>query len=161
MKKKINIPLIVATIAIWAIIVYTIAEAVWFNSDDLKIKSEAIEYNFDENKANIEHSEFEFEYLEKDPFKSTQRRKLVETEPIILSAKKVIIKEETPISFTVGGVVINGNSKNIVFNDQTNSHIIFLKEGDSYMGLRVLKVTKNQVEFLDTNTGNKLISQIQ
>jgi hypothetical protein len=159
-KKKINIPLILVTIIIWGIIVYSIAAAVWFNVEDEQKKETSLDYNFDK-KETSENSSFEFEYIEKDPFGSTLRKMVVESTTNQNPVKIEIKKEESVINFSVGGVVINGESKKIVFNDETNSNVVFLTEGDLYQGLKVLRVTKNQVEFLQINTGSKLVSQIQ
>jgi hypothetical protein len=160
MKRKINIPLILVTIIIWSIIIYSIVDAVWFNVEDKQINETSMDYNFDK-KETSDKSSFEFEYLEKDPFKSAHIEKRTEvitvTPPIIKEEKR----EEPIIRFSVGGVVINGTSKKIVFNDETNSDVVFLEEGDSYQGLKVIKVTKYEVEFLQLSTGNKLVSQIQ
>ena len=143
MKKKINIPLIFVTIIIWGIIVYSVAEAVWFNAEKEPIADNTENYSFDKPQESSLGSSFEFERIENDPFGLTQQKK----EPII--------------RFSVGGVLINGDRKKIVFNDETNSNVVFLKEGDSYQGLKVIKVTKKQVEFIQISSGNKLVSQIQ
>jgi hypothetical protein len=159
-KKKINIPLIFVTIIIWGIIVYSVAEAVWFNAEKESIADNTENYNFDKPKESSLGSSFKFESIEHDPFGLTQQIKTVDTikqTPV----KTEINQEESIIQFSVGGVLINGDRKKIVFNDETNSNVVFLKEGDSYQGLKVIKVTKKQVEFMQISSGNKLVSQIQ
>ena len=160
MKKKINIPLIFVTIIIWGIIVYSVAEAVWFSLEKDPIAEDTEDYNFDNKKENSSGFTFEFESIENDPFGSTQQKKIIDTIKQI-PVKNVIKQEEPIIQFSVGGVLINGDRKKIIFNDETNSNVVFLKEGDSYQGLKVIKVTKKQVEFVQISSGNKLVSQIQ
>jgi hypothetical protein len=161
MKKKINIPLILVTIVIWGFIIYSVAEAVWFNAEDDRIKDNAFENNLEKRNESTQNSIFEFEYIDKNPFASTHIEKKVNISTITQSTVKEFEREEPIIQFSVGGVVINGDSKKIVFNDNTHSNVVFLEEGDLYQGLKVIKVTKNQVEFLHLKTGDKLTSQIQ
>lgn len=160
MKKKINLPLILITIVIWGIIIYSIAEVAIFKVDDENREDFSTEQIGGEDKNEIKES-FEYDYLQNDPFTLTHRKEVIITAPNHLADKKELVKEQPIINFTIGGVVINGDKKNIVFNDQTNSNVVFLKEGDSYQGLKVVKVTKNQVEFLQVSSGYKLVSEIQ
>ncbi|MBE0539124.1 MAG: hypothetical protein IH620_05380 [Ignavibacterium sp.] len=160
MKKKINIPLIFVTIIIWGIIIYSVAEAVWFNAENEPITDNTENYNFYKPKENSFGSYFEFERIEHDPFGLTRGKKVLDTLKQI-PVKAEIKQEEPIIQFSVGGVLINGDRKKIVFNDETNSNVVFLNEGDSYQGLKVIKVTKKQVEFMQISSGNKLVSQIQ
>lgn len=160
MKKKINLPLILITIVIWGIIIYSIAEVAIFKVDDENREDFSTEQIGGEDKNEIKES-FEYDYLQNDPFTLTHRKEVIRTTPNHLADKKELVKEQPIINFTIGGVVINGDKKNIVFNDQTNSNVVFLKEGDSYQGLKVVKVTKNQVEFLQVSSGHKLVSEIQ
>ena len=160
MKKKINIPLIFVTIIIWGIIIYSVAEAVWFNAEKEPITDNTENYNFGKPKESSYGSYFEFERIEHDPFGLIQKKIVLDTLKQI-PVKTEIKQEEPIIQFSVGGVLINGDRKKIVFNDETNSNVVFLKEGDSYQGLKVIKVTKKQVEFVQISSGNRLVSQIQ
>lgn len=161
MKKKINIPLIVVTIIIWGIIVYTIAEVIWFNIDEENIENQEPDLEYEKKMGTFSDPIFLFEYIDRDPFVSVQKKKIEVKQNVAPTVTKEIKVEEPLIKYSVGGVVINGENKKIVFNDETNSNVVFLQEGDAYQGLRVLKVTKYEVVFLQITTGNKLVSQIQ
>lgn len=160
MKKKINIPLIIITLGIWGFILYSVVQAVWFNIDETKIETEPV---FSYNKNNKQYEDivdFEIEKLNNDPFNSTR----IETKEEIFSEVNEQIEPRfiyPPINFSVSGVVINGKSKKIVFNDNTHSNIVFLEEGDIYQNLKVIKILKNQVEFINLDSYKPITSTIQ
>lgn len=160
MKKKINIPLIIITIGIWGFILYSVIQAVWFNIDETEIENDPV-FSFRKNGNQPEDSmEFEIEKLSNDPFKSTINNSQDKMIPEITeSIEPQFINP--PINFSVSGVVINGTSKKIVFNDNTHSNIVFLEEGDVYQNLKVLKISKNQVEFINLDSRNQIIATIQ
>lgn len=161
MKKKINVILVFITIIVWIIIIYSISEVFLFNSKD-KENEKIIENDFNYNTKKISdlNQNFLFENLEKDPFISNNKSTIQKINKRV-QIKSEIKKEISTIKFFVSGVVINGNKKNIVFYDETNTKILFLNEGDIYNDIKVLKITKNQVELLQTNTGNKVVLSIQ
>ena len=161
MKKKINIPLIIVTIIIWGIIVYSISQTVWFNASEEKGEVMMDNDSFDLKKNISPPQPFVFELLEKDPFDLAYKKSVVEVKKIRIPIKLEAKREIPLIRFSVGGIVINGDRNKIVLNDETNSNVVFLKEGDLYQGLKVIKVTKNHVEFLQISSGNKLMSSIQ
>ncbi len=164
MKKKINIPLMVLTFIIWGIIVYSIAEAVWFGKENRGQEMTELVHGFEENHTATSPQEFEFEYLDNDPFSLSVKEKLkrnIESIPVSEPVQpKQVIEEET-IQFAVSGVVINSDSKNIMMKDITNNEIVFLKEGDEYRGIKVVKVQKDQVEFIKINSGKQITSKIE
>lgn len=164
MKKKINIPLIIITIAVWGIILYSIAEIVWFKQESTGDVGSGFITNYDENKIEGFSSEFHYKYLDKDPFKlktKVKTQKSIETKSLIKPVQNEQIVEDEWSNFTLSGVVINSGNKNIILNDHSNNEIIFLKEGEQYKGLKVAKVSKQQVEFIAVNSGKSIISKIE
>ena len=159
MKKKIHIPLLIFTVVIWGFVLYSFTEAVWFNVED----SENQERYSQKNNYKItprSSKEFEYENLDNDPFQSRVLKPHIEMAP----KEPEIIEQNIVnplINFSVTGVVINGTSKKIVFNDNTNLKVVFLKEGETYQDLHVVEITKKNVEFIQITTGDKLISPIQ
>jgi hypothetical protein len=112
------------------------------------------------NKQSKEYVEFEIEKLNNDPFNSTR----IEAKEEIISVEPEEIQTRftnPPINFSVSGVVINGDSKKIVFNDNTHSNIVFLEEGDIYQNLKVIRISKNQVEFINLDSHKAITSSIQ
>ncbi len=160
MNKKINIPLTLITIFIWGFILYNFTEALWLNAEpeEVKIEDGIISQNVE--KKNESDDEFQFHYLEKDPFNS-KVNKTFEINSDIVPTKPPEVKRENRINFTVTGIVINGDNKNIVLNDETNSNVVFLKEGQSYQGFKIVKVTKQEVELLHINSGDKIIAPLK
>ena len=160
MRKKINIPLIIITIGIWGFILYSIVQAVWFKIDETGSENEPV-FSFNKNVDRPSDSaEFEIEILLNDPF----RIKIIKPNQEIVSEITKPIEQRLvnpPINFSVSGVVINGTSKKIVFNDYTHSNIVFLEEGDIYQNLKVLKITKGQVEFINLDSREPVTSIIQ
>ncbi|QQS36978.1 MAG: hypothetical protein IPM56_03205 [Ignavibacteriales bacterium] len=160
MNKKINLPLILITITIWGLILYNFADAIWLKQNDAIIENK-IENSFsDKRDKPFPIKMFEYEILDQDPFgrKSAaivnDRREPIQTElPIINNYDR--------INFGVTGIVINGENKNIVLNDETNSKIVFLKEGDIYQGLKIHRVSKQQVELVHILSGEKIISHLK
>jgi type II secretory pathway component PulC len=86
---------------------------------------------------------------------------IIESDNKSIPVKTQIIKEEHRIKFIVTGIVINGENKNIVLNDETNSNVVFLKEGESYQGLKIVRVSKHEVELLHISSGDKIISPLK
>lgn len=160
MNKKINIPLTLITICIWGFILYSLAEALWMSDElnEVKIVDENISQKV-EKKTNGD-SEFEYYYLEKDPFNS-KVNKTIEINSNYIPNKPPVVKQESRIKFMVTGIVINGDNKNIVLNDETNSNVVFLKEGESYQGLKIIRVSKQEVELLHLSSGDKIISPLK
>lgn len=161
MKKKINIPLIILVTALWGFIIYSVAEVAWFNIVEQQIEEEANHIKLEDYSMNKSGNDFVFETLEIDPFSTTSNKETVKSSVNDQPIQKDIHLEEPIIEFGVCGVIINGNSKKIVFNDFTHSNVVFLEEGDIYQGLEVLKISKNQVEFLQISTSKKHFSTIQ
>lgn len=160
MKKKINIPLIIITLGIWGFILYSVVQAVWFNIDETEQENEPV-FNFNKKENQSEDSmEFEIEKLSNDPFKSTI---IKQQEEIIPEVTERIEQRFTDpqINFSVSGVVINGTSKKIVFNDNTHANIVFLEEGDIYQNLKVIEISKNQVEFFNLDSRKPITATIQ
>lgn len=141
-KNKLAIPLLVATVIIWGMIILKIVE--YFNSANDETMEVIVEDTFNfvphKNKETISPN-VEFTKLKRDPFLIPSKEL-----PKQDIAKPSAIETIVPLmNYKITGVVINDKSRLVILEDITNHTTEFLHEGEIYKEIKILKITSTKV----------------
>jgi hypothetical protein len=137
-------PLTIASVIIWGIILYNIIAYFTLPSDPVVHKTgENTLVTADEVKVNQtdELKILEYEKLPRDPFlfAKTKNQRV---------AKKIRRKKKPdspPIKYRINGIVLNNNSRLVVFEDLTNKKTLFLREGEAYSDIQIKKISETNI----------------
>lgn len=146
-KKRISFILLITTvIVIWGIILFRITTHFLDNDDiQIDIANESLPLHpVAVNKKLDEPEEIGYITLEQDPFTFSD---IIKPEKKI-AAKKNKIKPLPPvetINYSIKGVIIANSGKMIIFNDESNSKTLFLREGEEYKYIKILKIDTKTV----------------
>ncbi len=149
-KNKLTYFLILATIALWGVIIFNIIN--YFKKDDEDTSTtSAKNNNYDPKTLPAKFTEVDidtisFVELRKNPF---------EFEGIISQAPKQVLQKYIPpppaLDFMISGVIINGDKKLAILNDLTNNKTVFLSEGDSYRSISIKSIAVERVTVMENH----------
>jgi len=154
-KSKITVSiLIIATAAIWGIVIFKI-----YNTVSSKSITKAVEYTFESDSSQRQIDTFSLVLNYKDPFlkfaNSYNTNLTTLHHSSTIKEKKVVIqpiKNETPFpNFLFLGAVKN-QKKNVSFvYVQINNEAKTMRIGDSYEGILLKKIFKDSIEVMYLN----------
>jgi hypothetical protein len=145
--KKIKFSLLIAgTLFVWGNILYylyynitTPSKTIGKNTLLIQCDSVSHRVNFESVKSLI---------IKRDPFGFALLK-----EPIQKKESPIKIpKKEFSFDYRINGVIVNMNDKLVLVEDQVTHQIYFMREGDNFNFLTILKIKKNLIEVLEENT---------
>ena len=149
-KNKLTYFLILATIALWGVIIFNIIN--YFKKDDQDNLTSLAKSSYYDPKTlpakftEVDIDTISFVELRKNPF---------EFESIISQAPKQVLQKYIPpppaLDFMISGVIINGDKKLAILNDLTNNKTIFLSEGDSYRSISIKSIAVERVTVMENH----------
>ncbi|MFH0736279.1 MAG: hypothetical protein V1773_16960 [bacterium] len=154
MKK--NNPIITATLAvvvilIWNIIIYQALDH-FFEED-----TEIVDFNKNgmtgEMSSLLEKQEspqVQYIKLNNDPFSFEEKQIVIKTSTI----KAVTIKPVLTLSYSIKGIIINKNEKLVIVEDKESGSTQFVHEGNSYKGIKIVKIESTSVKILENGKTN-------
>lgn len=157
-KNRIGtIVLIIAVLIIWGIILFRVFNHFSDNNDvQINITTES---NILPKQILVEKSvkteEIKYIKLEQDPFTFTPIKPIRKAIP--KKQKKEPIIQVERINYSIKGAIIANTSKVIIFNDETNSETIFLREGEEYKYIKIIEI-KPQTVLLTEYKKSKVVS---
>lgn len=139
-KRKIHIVLGLIVILVWAAIIYRVF--LFYNSGN---KEETIIMNFTNTKFDeLAFSKVPIKYMpiDKDPFVREVSKQIAPRVKKAEKSKKVF--EDYLANFKIKGIIINPSSRLVILED-FSKNTIFLREGEKYMELKILKILDKEV----------------
>ena len=158
MPQKINymfIILLISVILIWGIIIYQIINRLT-DSDELPIEISnemAVQVSDRRNSESINYNDLTYVKLDQDPFVFSYVQPTKKTKTT--TSKKEILPKEF-LQYHINGVVINANSKTILLQDQSIDQTIFLREGEVYKSIKIMKISPSLVEIKEHGKVKKI-----
>jgi len=156
-KKKLYWFLVLVTITIWGIIILKIVQF-FANKDEYVIETpDNLFYNKEVNSENLSIGTLiNYIELERDPFTFSRTFKNESDRPINSPNVESPLRNNdihNKIEYRINGVIINPESKLVIFEDVTNNKTLFLKEGDVYYNIVIKEIGKRKIVI---NEGNQL-----
>lgn len=148
-KSKAVIPLIIAAAAVWGIIVFRIidyysgaAEETQVIINDENLIPVVNDINESASRA------YNPKPIKRDPF---TKQKTNTRETIPAPEQRIVKIDNTPepqpmIEYRITGTIINSGSRMVILEDITNNRTEFLREGDEYKNIKVMKINYDTVE---------------
>jgi type II secretory pathway component PulC len=140
-KNKLVIPLIIITFAVWGMIIYNLID--YYLSSSNEEEKIVIDNNklpeTKSRKASGLSEEITYKELARDPF--TFSRKMEKTIEPVQPVVQHIEPPKPQFMYKINGAIINDKSKLIIFEDQTNHQTLFLREGETYNGIKIKSIT--------------------
>ena len=146
-KNLLVVFLSLAVIIVWGIIISR--TITYFTEDDQNIiinkdNSDFYKDTF-EKPNNAKSKQIKYIKLNRDPF--IIPRPKIKPVHILKSSKRV--NKKPGINYSINGVIINGKSKLLILDDKTNNKTIFLREGEEYEGIKILKINTDMINIID------------
>ena len=158
-NSKILVPLTIASIVIWGVIIYNIisyftaAVDVDLQTDEKVsvVKAAGTDSTVDDEDLDT----LEYKKLSRDPFLF---HKAVSSQAVAKNDTPAKKENETPqINYQINGIVINSSSKLIVFADLTNNKTLFLREGETYNDITIKQINDNRIILVDRKKEKEII----
>lgn len=143
-EKKIRIFLSILVLIIWGSIFYRVGvHLLGDDSEKINMLNENYPVKYDLSK--LKNNKYEYKNLNRDPFVMNVNK---EKEKNISHKIKRAKIEETPLKYTIKGVIIKEGREVVLVEDETNSKIVFLREGMHYKGIKIVKISDKGVSVL-------------
>jgi hypothetical protein len=153
-SSKFILVLIVVTTIIWGVVIYKLVDYFNFNNDEDNevitevepVNPKRINKDF-KNELDI----IKFIELERDPFTFGSKQTVTNLERTTPPPQQHLppTVNEPKINYAINGVIINGESKLVIFEDLTNSKTLFLKEGEVYNDITIKEIGKKKVSIVE------------
>lgn len=146
-NKKYSIVLVISVIAIWGVIGYKVI-SYWIDG------SGASEEIFTELTADQASDFYEINSaknvkylkLKRNPFKLVNKQIKINKQEV----KEIVNftshnEKKDSLQFSLKGIVFSEKNKLVTICDETTNEMLFLKTGDKYKSIKVVKILKNKV----------------
>ncbi|MFO7445405.1 MAG: hypothetical protein R6W90_03520 [Ignavibacteriaceae bacterium] len=150
-KKKITIILLAATVCLWGVILYNVFYYYTSSGEeepDVIIENENVLYT--PVKKNLENEEAVFyEEIVRDPFVFRKKIAPVPEEEITPEVFTPPPPPEPKLNYQINGTIINASSKLVIFEDRTNNKTLFLREGETYNGIKITSIGIDKIKVVE------------
>jgi type II secretory pathway component PulC len=155
-KNKLTFPLVIITIGIWIMIIYQVISYLHFLGQEKKEiildKKESLFFS-GQKKEQLDETQI-YLTIDRDPFVFSKKQSV---KKIISAGLNKVEPLKPKFIYEIKGIIINDRSKLVVFVDKINSKTLFLREGEIYEIVKLIKITTDKV-ILTENGNEKEIS---
>jgi len=144
-KKTLNKVLIAGVAIIWGLVVFRFVLSFFASGKDTVVPED----------LSLDNSELNLPILSRDT--SASQLPLLSRDPFFFGMTKVVAKQPVNpladadrrpagINYRIGGIICNNKRKIVILEDLSFNTTVFLRKSDKYKNLKILSITKDQVE---------------
>lgn len=144
-KKTLNRVLIAGVAIIWGLVVFRFVLSFFASGKDTAVPED----------LSLESSELNLPILSRDT--TTLQPLPLSRDPFFFGMPKVVVKQPANpladadrrpagINYRIGGIICNDKRKVVILEDLSFNTTVFLRKSDKYKNLKILSITKDQVE---------------